>query len=149
MLRLNPGTNARRCATLWLMSAPPAGREVLVVDDEADLAFALSLSLELSGYQVRSAASGEEALSLIDDHEPDAIVLDLRLPGIDGWEVVRRLADSGRFPRIPVVIVSARVDAQTSSRAAGLGCHAFLAKPVTATDLNRALQTAIPDVITG
>ena len=149
MLRRNPGTNARRCATLGLMSAPPDGREVLVVDDETDLAFALGLSLELSGYQVRSAASGEEALTLIDDHEPDAIVLDVRLPGIDGWEVLRRLADSGRFPRIPVVIVSAQVDAQTSCMAAGLGCHAFLAKPVTATDLNRALQTAIPDVITG
>jgi CheY-like chemotaxis protein len=133
----------------WLMNAPPDGREVLVVDDEADLAFALGLSLELSGYRVRSAASGEEALTLIDAHEPDAIVLDLRLPGMDGWEVLSRLAESGRFPRIPVVIVSAQVDAQTSSMAAGLGCHTFLAKPVTATDLNRALQAAIPGAITG
>lgn len=149
MLRPDPGTEPGGCATLWLMSATPGGREVLVVDDEADLAFALGLSLELVGYRVRSAASGEEALTLIDDHEPDAIVLDLRLPDMDGWEVLRRLTDSGRFPRIPVVIVSAQVDAQTSSMASGLGCHAFLGKPVSATDLNRALQTAIPDVITG
>jgi len=130
------------------VSTPPERREVLVVDDEVDLGFALALSLEVAGYRVRNAASGEQALSMIDDHEPDAIVLDLRLPDIDGWEVLNRLADSGRFPRIPVVVVSAQVDAQTSSEAAALGCHAFLAKPISATELNRALQTAIPDSIT-
>jgi CheY-like chemotaxis protein len=119
--------------------------EVLLVEDEVDLGFALALGLELAGYRVRVAASGEEALDLIADREPDAIVLDLRLPGIDGWEVLRRLAAVGRFPRIPVIILSAQVDAQTTAMAAGLGCHAYLAKPITATELTRALQSAIPD----
>jgi DNA-binding response OmpR family regulator len=66
---------------------------VLVVEDEVDLLFTISLSLELNGYLVVKAASGEEALQLVDTEDPDAIVLDLRLPGIGG----RSCAGSARW----------------------------------------------------
>ena len=72
------------------------GPTVLVVDDEVDLLFTISLSLELAGYRVVKASSGEEALEVAAATPPDAIVLDLRLPGIDGWEVIRRLGEAGR-----------------------------------------------------
>lgn len=123
---------------------PLEPREVLIVDDEEDLGMSLALSLELAGYQVRTAGSGEEALSLVDDHEPDAIVLDLRLPDIDGWELLDRLGTAGRFPRIPVVVVSAYADGGTASRAADLGCRAYLAKPFSAAELNRAVEAILP-----
>lgn len=129
--------------------ASPVTREVLVVDDEADLVFTLALGLELAGYRVRSAASGEEALALIDEHEPDAIVLDIRLPGMNGWEVLDLLAQAQRFPRIPVVILSADADAATPSKAEELGCHAYLAKPFSATELSRALKAALGDTAAG
>src|SRR5205085_3807482 len=78
---------------------------VLVVDDEVDLLFTIALSLELAGYRVLKAGSGEEALAVAAAESPAAIVLDLRLPGIDGWEVIRRLGETGGFPRIPVVLL--------------------------------------------
>jgi len=123
--------------------SPLETSEVLVVDDEEDLSYSLALSLELVGYRVRTAASGEEALALVHHHDPDAIVLDLRLPDIDGWEVLQRLRETGRFPRIPVVVVSACVDPATAARAVDLGCQAYLAKPFSAADLNRAIEAAL------
>jgi len=113
---------------------------VLVVEDEADLLFTITLGLELAGYDVLKASSGEEALAAIGEDTPDAVLLDLRLPGIDGWEVLRRLGASGRIPGLPVVLLSAQVDAATADRAAELGCDAYLAKPFNGTDLDRVLR---------
>lgn len=113
---------------------------VLVVDDEVDLLFTIALSLELNGYKVLKAGSGEEALEVVETERPDAIVLDLRLPGIDGWEVLRRLGEMGRFPSTPVVLLSAQVDAATAARAINLGCHAHLAKPFNTAELSGVLN---------
>ena len=113
-------------------------RTVLVVEDEADLLFTVSLALEMNGYSVLQTSSGEEALEAVAVKHPDAVVLDLRLPGIDGWEVLRRLEESGSSP--PVVLLSAQVDPATASRAMALGCHAYLAKPFRAAELTRVLE---------
>jgi CheY-like chemotaxis protein len=117
---------------------------VLVVEDEVDLLFTISLSLELNGYRVVKAASGEEALEMVGAENPHAIVLDLRLPGMDGWEVLRRLQETGCFPRIPVVLLSAQVDAATAGRAVELGVHAHLAKPFSAAELSAVLGKLVP-----
>jgi CheY-like chemotaxis protein len=116
---------------------------VLVVDDEADLRFTVGLGLELDGYRVLTASSGEEALEVVAAESPDAIVLDLRLPGIDGWEVLRRLGDSGAFPRIPVILLSAQVDNATAARAVDLGVHAHLAKPFSTSELSGVLRSLL------
>ncbi|MGH9009288.1 MAG: response regulator [Acidimicrobiia bacterium] len=113
---------------------------VLVVEDEVDLLFTIALSLELAGYRVLKAASGEEAIEVVKGEGPDAIVLDLRLPGADGWEVIRRLGQLGAFPRTPVVLLSAQVDAATAARAVALGVHAHLAKPFSAAELSGVLK---------
>ena len=113
---------------------------VLVVEDEVDLLFTIALSLELNGYRVVKAASGEEALDVVDKEHPDAVVLDIRLPGIDGWEVLSRLREMGHFPSTPVVLLSAQVDAATAARAVELGCHAHLAKPFSTAELSGVLR---------
>jgi CheY-like chemotaxis protein len=113
---------------------------VLVVEDEVDLLFTIALSLELNGYRVIKAASGEEALTLVDKERPNAVVLDIRLPGIDGWEVINRLQAMGHFPSTPVVLLSAQVDAATAARAVELGCHAHLAKPFSTAELSGVLR---------
>ena len=117
---------------------------VLVVDDEADLLFTVGLGLELDGYRILKASSGEEALEVVASESPDALVLDLRLPGIDGWEVLRRMSETGAFPRIPVVLLSAQVDAATAARAVDLGVHAHLAKPFSTSELSAILQRLVP-----
>ena len=121
-----------------------AGPTVLVVDDEADLLFTIALSLELAGYRVLKASSGQEALAVAAGDSPDAIVLDLRLPDIDGWEVIRRLGDRGMFPHTPVVLLSAQVDPATAARAVDLGVHAHLAKPFSAAELTGVLARLVP-----
>ena len=113
---------------------------VLVVEDEVDLLFTIALSLELDGYRVLKAASGEEALGVVEQERPDVVVLDIRLPGIDGWEVIDRLQGMGRFPATPVVLLSAQVDAATAARAVEMGCHAHLAKPFSTAELSGVLR---------
>ena len=115
-------------------------RTVLVVEDEVDLLFTISLSLELNGYRVLRASSGEEALGIVEKERPDAMVLDIRLPGIDGWEVLDRLREMGHFPATPVVLLSAQVDAATAARAVEIGCHAHLAKPFSTAELSGVLR---------
>lgn len=121
----------------------PVGDTVLVVEDESDLLFTVTLSLELAGYRVVQATTGEEALVAVDDHRPDIVVLDLRLPGIDGWEVLRRLGDGSGRPRVPVVLLSAQVDTATAARAVDLGCRAYLAKPFRPAELTRVLESVL------
>ena len=116
---------------------------VLVVDDEVDLLFTITLSLELAGYRVVKASTGEEALEVAAAQIPDAIILDLRLPDIDGWEVIRRLGEVGTFPDTPVVLLSAQVDAATADRAVELGVHAHLAKPFRAAELTAVLASLL------
>lgn len=115
-------------------------RTVLVVEDEADLLFTVTLALELAGYRVLGAGSGEEALEVVATRSPDLVVLDLRLPGIDGWEVLRRLGEASEGPRVPVVLLSAQVDAATAARAMDHGCRAYLAKPFRPAELTRVVD---------
>ena len=90
-----------------------AGRElVLVVDDDDDLREVLALCLEQAGYRVASAADGNEALELVAREVPAVILLDMRMPRMNGWDFASELrARSGSARRTPIVVVSAAEDA--------------------------------------
>jgi two-component system response regulator MprA len=105
---------------------------VLVVEDDADIAGVLRRSLDKDGYDVRVAGDGEAALDQAGDFEPDAVVLDLGLPSIDGIEVCRRLREEGD---VPILILTAR-DA-LDSRVEGLdsGADDYLVKPFERDEL--------------
>lgn len=102
---------------------------VLVVDDEADAADSLALVLELSGFAARVAADGAGALRAARADPPDAVVLDLLMPGMDGWELARRLRDEalGRRPLLIAVTGCGTEEARRRSAAAGIDLH--LLKP--------------------
>jgi DNA-binding response OmpR family regulator len=97
----------------------------------------------MNGFRVVQSSSGEAALEVVAAECPDAVVLDLRLPGIDGWEVLRRLSDGRTSP--PVVLLSAQVDAATASRAMALGCRAYLAKPFRPAELAAVLEEVMKE----
>jgi DNA-binding response OmpR family regulator len=105
---------------------------VLVVEDDTDIAGVLRRSLDKEGYEVRIAADGETALDQADDFEPDAVVLDLGLPKLDGVEVCRRLRQDGD---VPILILTAR-DA-LDARVEGLdsGADDYLVKPFEREEL--------------
>jgi excisionase family DNA binding protein len=102
---------------------------VLVVDDDARLREFVRVNLEMDGYSVREAANAEEGLAALEQEPPDLILLDVMMPGIDGWEMLRRVQERHGVGTIPVIMFSGKVDEGTAERAAERGAQAFLGKP--------------------
>lgn len=99
---------------------------ILIVDDDPDILDVEAEALSRRGYRVAKATNGEEALNMIAEAEPQLILLDMRMPVMDGWAFTRALRDRyGR--RIPIVVVTAADD--SSLRAAEIGADADLGKP--------------------
>lgn len=114
---------------------------VLVVEDDAEVAQLLSLTLENEGYQILTAASGEEALRVARERHPDLISLDIRLPGLDGLEVLELLKRAPETSDIPVVIIS--VISESKKRGLELGAVDYLTKPVDTGELLDVISEAL------
>ena len=111
---------------------------LLVVDDDPSVREALELVLDLNGFGVASAADGVEAIRTLAMDRPDAVILDVLMPGLDGLEVCRRMRATG--DRTPVLMLTAR--AEVSERVAGLeaGADDYLVKPFASEELIARLQ---------
>jgi DNA-binding response OmpR family regulator len=105
---------------------------VLVVDDEPRIAKFLKIRLEASGYEVLVAGNGLEALEKLQTHEPDLLVLDLVMPGIDGFETLRQVRS---ISSIPVIILSARETSIDKIKGLEMGADDYLAKPFSPDEL--------------
>ena len=116
---------------------------VLVVDDEPDIRLLLHLQLQASGHLVEEAEGGEEAVSKVGAEAFDAVLLDLRMPDVDGWEVLERIGGAERLAALPVIIVSAHADARDEARARALGCRRLLRKPYSVHDLHEELDRVL------
>ena len=124
-------------------AAPTGARTpvtILLVEDEPDSAVLMAQILELEGYRVVEARNGAEALERVFDPEIRVALLDVMLPGIDGFEVCRRLRQDARTTRLPVAFISARSRAE--DRAAGLqvGADVYLTKPISRAALVSAVK---------
>jgi DNA-binding response OmpR family regulator len=118
---------------------------VLVVDDEPDIVLFAQINLEMSGYEVRSAVDGEAALAAIDEARPDLVLLDVMMPGLDGWAVLERIkAHPDEAVRtVPVVMMTALGSDQDQARGGIEGAVRHLVKPVTPDDLLAAVDAAL------
>ncbi len=135
-----PGGHRRfRRAELELFierSRPGGGRArplVLVIDDDAGLRELVRVTFELGGYAVGEAGSREQALSAIAEQAPDLVLLDLVMPGVDGWQLLRELQE--RHGSIPVIVFSGKVDQTAAAEAAEHGADGFVGKPFDPDDL--------------
>jgi CheY-like chemotaxis protein len=117
----------------------------LIVEDEGDLRLMTRMILESRpGYDVLEAENGAEALAVLDSSEVDLILLDIRLPDMEGWDILDRLTEQGRFPKLPVVMVSAHSTPSTAERAIREGVRAYVTKPFTSEELFEAIARALP-----
>ncbi len=101
---------------------------VLIVDDDDGLREFLRANLELEGYFVREAESAERGLAALEEERPDLILLDVMMPRVDGWEMLRRVRERHGMETIPVVMFSGKVDAAVSA-VEKQGAQAFVGKP--------------------
>ena len=122
-----------------------AGRQarILIVDDEPQHRQLLEVMLAPEGFLLLTAASGEEALAMVAQQPPDLILLDVMMPGMDGYQVVARIKANPATKGIPVILLTALDD--RSSRAHGLsaGAEDFLTKPVNRADLYARVRSLL------
>ena len=116
---------------------------VLIVEDSANSATTMEMALMgIPGVSVLVAGSGWEALHIM--HRPDstvrAIVTDLNMPHMDGFELIRRIREDGRTAAVPIIVVSADTDPRTPERIANLGVSAFFPKPYSPAQVRRKLE---------
>ena len=116
-----------------------AKRKVLLVDDDEAFLDATALLLEDAGFEVLKATDGPSGLAAAREHRPDAIVLDVMMPGMHGWDVLQRLRNHPRTLDIPVIVCSV-VNDQALGRV--LGASAYLTKPIGRPALLQALEEA-------
>lgn len=108
---------------------------ILVVDDEPDFLVILSRMLKGLGYKVITAADGEEALKKIKGEKPDLITLDIMMPGMDGYEVLKRIRKDQETAHIPVLMVSVKDDKDDIVKGLELGANDYMTKPYQKTIL--------------
>ena len=113
---------------------------ILVVDDEPPIQRLVRAKLQADGYAVLTAGRGEEALALLDDQRPDLIVLDLMMPGIDGFETLRRIRSTSQ---VPVVMLTARAGDADKLRGLQGGADDYLTKPFNPDELSARIAAVL------
>jgi two-component system, OmpR family, response regulator len=122
-------------------AAPPKEARLLVVDDEPNILELLSASLRFAGFDVATASNGNDALRVAETYQPDLVVLDVMMPGLDGFEVVRRLRKDDE--RVPVLFLTAK-DA-TEDKVAGLtlGGDDYITKPFSLEEVIARIRAVL------
>jgi two-component system alkaline phosphatase synthesis response regulator PhoP len=110
-------------------------RTILIVEDEPNIVVPLQFTFEQKGYQVVVAATGEEALEMIEAHPPDLILLDIMLPGIDGYEVCQMVRDNADYNQIKIVFLSAMGRDMDVAKGRLLAADAYIIKPFSIFDV--------------
>ena len=118
-------------------------RQILIVDDDLDIRVGTGLRLQAAGYHPLMAANGEEGVASAVLNHPDAIVLDIRMPKLDGFGALTRLKNLAETKDIPVVMLSASLGDRSASLEAG--ARFFLDKPYPGKALLAAVETAIAE----
>jgi excisionase family DNA binding protein len=118
------------------------GPLVLVVDDEPRLRELVRVNLELAGYSVREAEDVGRALAAIEDQAPQLVLLDVVMPGADGWQLLRQLQE--RHGSIPVIMYSGQVDERAATEATEQGAQGFVGKPFDPEELVERARQLLP-----
>jgi excisionase family DNA binding protein len=111
------------------------GPVVLIVDDDERLREYVRVNLEMEGYAVHEAASAEEGLRVLEESTPDLVLLDVMMPQMDGWEMLKRVQERHGVGTIPVVMFSGKIDEAVAGEATSRGAQGFIGKPFNPQEL--------------
>jgi two-component system alkaline phosphatase synthesis response regulator PhoP len=123
--------------------------KVLVVDDEAPIRLLCRVNLEAEGMDVLEAADGERGLELARAEKPDVVLLDVMMPGMDGWQVAERLVEDAETTDIPLVFLTARAELRDRARGLELGGVDYITKPFNPTELATVVEGLLERVRRG
>ncbi len=118
-------------------------KTILVIEDEPDMQNFISRILELEDYIVLKAYDGDTGLKLLENHFVDLILLDLRLPGTDGWSILRGVKNSRQFSHIPVIVISAIAETSQRLKTLRMGADQYLIKPLSANNISSAITNIL------
>jgi CheY-like chemotaxis protein len=126
-------------------SCDATAKRVLIVDDDDAAADVLGMRLSRQGFRTSIAENGQMARALVRSERPNVILLDLRLPDVDGFELCQELVDSPQTSHIPVIVVSGLDRPDIVRRARAAGCHYYVRKPYDPNALLTLIQQAIDE----
>lgn len=104
-------------------------KRILIVDDETELAYAIQIRLKQAGYEVLTAYDGFEGLEKARKENPDLILLDILMPGMDGYQMLRKLKENNQTKSIPVIMLTAKSQLEDVTQATNLGVEDYIVKP--------------------
>jgi DNA-binding response OmpR family regulator len=123
--------------------------KVLIIDDEAPIRLLCRVNLEAEGMEVVEAPDGPTGLEVVEKERPDAILLDVMMPGLDGWSVAERLLEKEDTREIPIVFLTARADLRDRARGMDLGGLDYITKPFNPVDLASLVEEVVSAVARG
>jgi DNA-binding response OmpR family regulator len=116
---------------------------ILIADDDPDILALVSFRLERAGYEVIAAANGEDAVRLALERKPDLAVFDVMMPRVDGYEATRRLREHEETRRIPIILLTARVQEEDIARGFDAGADDYVKKPFSPQELGARVQAVL------
>jgi DNA-binding response OmpR family regulator len=116
------------------------GKSILLVDDERDLVFYTKLFLEEKGYEVTEAYDGQQALEVLETFRPDLVLLDVTMPRLSGWDVLKRMQEDPEKVDIPVLMLTARSEDADKARGWELGVTWYQTKPFELDELAMVIE---------
>jgi len=119
-------------------------RKILIVDDDPNIALLIQMTLtKKSSYETEIAHSGEQALAMIENASPDLVLLDIMMPGIDGFEVCRRIKENEKTRLIPVIMITAKREMGDKVHGMGVGANDYITKPFNPEELLARVQAQL------
>lgn len=122
---------------------PTAPARILIVDDEVYNRQLLEIMLGPEGFLIEMADNGAAALEAIARHPPDLVLLDIMMPGMDGYEVTTRIKSNPATSRVPVILITSRDDQKARTRGLAAGAEEFLTKPVDRAELSLRVRNLL------
>jgi two-component system cell cycle response regulator DivK len=119
-------------------------QRILIIEDHLDNRRIMRDLLNHSGYQVIEAVNGLKGVEMAEVHAPDLIIMDVQLPGIDGYEATRQIKANGELRHIPIIIVTSYALSGDDSKAYDAGCDAYLSKPFSPRSLLAKIRELLP-----